>query len=102
MPQDHGWNKASVPNPLSGQSYRLDIPANPATGVGPIGSTWTLEPGEEVPQALDGGAPNWRVTYHNNAGAAVDIEVNAELRDEAISKASQQVSNVYFQKAVRI
>jgi len=53
---------------ISGQSYRLEVPANPSTGVGPIGSTWTLEPGEEVPADLASDTPNWKVTYHDNQG----------------------------------
>lgn len=87
---------------IGGQSYRLDVPANPATGVGPVGSTWTLEPGEEPPHAIAGEIPNWRVTYNDNSSETVSIEVHADHRDDAISKASEQVRNVYFKSAVQI
>jgi hypothetical protein len=30
------------------ECYRLEIPANSTTGVGPIGSYWQAEPGEVV------------------------------------------------------
>lgn len=32
---------------IEGSSYRLEIPANKATGVGPVGSYWTAEAGEQ-------------------------------------------------------
>lgn len=31
---------------IDGDSYRLDEPADKATGVGPVGSYWTAEAGE--------------------------------------------------------
>lgn len=33
---------------IGGDSYRHEIPANPNTGVGPMGSYWTAELGEQV------------------------------------------------------
>ncbi|WP_324729609.1 hypothetical protein [Pseudomonas chlororaphis] len=47
-------------------------------------------------------APNWRVTFTDNDGKSVSVEVHAVGYDEAISKASQQVRSVYFKNAVRI
>ncbi|WP_326430413.1 hypothetical protein VQ574_20985 (plasmid) [Stutzerimonas frequens] len=31
---------------IEGDNYRLEIPANRTTGVGPVGSYWTAEAGE--------------------------------------------------------
>lgn len=31
---------------IEGDTYRLDVPADKATGVGPVGSYWTAEAGE--------------------------------------------------------
>ncbi len=35
---------------IGNDSYRLEIPANPMTGVGPISSYWQAEPGEVIAQ----------------------------------------------------
>lgn len=32
---------------ISGDSFHLEIPANETTGVGPVGSYWTAEAGEQ-------------------------------------------------------
>ena len=46
--------------------------------------------------------PNWRVTYHDNAGQTVIVEVIAPRYNDAISEASSKVFTVYFQSAKRI
>lgn len=47
-------------------------------------------------------SPNWRVTFTDNDGNTVSVEIYAVGYDEAISKASQKVHTVYFKNAVRI
>jgi hypothetical protein len=46
--------------------------------------------------------PNWRVTYNDNAGKTVIVEVIASTYNDAICKASANLFNVYFQSAVQI
>lgn len=46
---------------IEGDSYRLEIPANKTTGVGPVGSYWTAEASEhELIQAVASVEPHDR------------------------------------------
>lgn len=46
--------------------------------------------------------PDWRVTYHDNQGKTITVEVIASTYNDAISRASANLFNVYFQSAVQI
>lgn len=87
---------------VGGDNYHLQTPVNPSTGVGPIGSCWTAESGEQIPAGLLRKPRNWRVTFHDNEGSDKVVELQADRYDDAISKASSGLTNLYLKSAVEV